>query len=157
MKKIYFIAILYCFVSKLSAQSTLDATGDNYVGSGGSVSFSVGQITYNTITNEAHTIYEGVQHPIELYKITASKDSIIDLNFLVFPNPTYDLITLQVGSTDLKNLSYQLVDILGRVIETKIISNYQTEINMSDLSAGTYVLNIISKQKSIKYFKIIKL
>ena len=159
MKKYYLFTIFsffFAFKNQLYAQNTLDATGGNFIGNGGSVSFSVGQLTYNSISKPEIIQYEGVQHPVELLTIVDTKDTFSNLDFLIFPNPTYDLVTLQIGNTDLKNLSYQLIDILGRKIESNNIDNFKTQIDMSDLPAATYVLEVFSSKKIIKYFKIIK-
>ena len=55
----------------LQAQESVNATGGNAQGSGGSVSYSVGQLFYLIITGETGSVSEGVQQPYEISVVTA--------------------------------------------------------------------------------------
>jgi zinc transporter ZupT len=54
----------------LQAQETIPATGGNVVGSGGSVSHTVGQLLYNTVSGTNGTVAQGVQQPYEISVVT---------------------------------------------------------------------------------------
>ena len=53
-------------------------------------------------------------------------------------------------------LTYQLCDDKGKIIEAHQISNSETIINMINRPQGFYFLIITSKNQNIKTFKIIK-
>lgn len=88
--------------------------------------------------------------PVSTIQFSASGTSIS-----VFPNPTSNIITLQ---TELSaNSRYQLSDLKGNVIENKQIQSNRLQINISQLPAAIYTLNIIRNNKTVETFKITKL
>lgn len=141
----------------LYAQETITAAGGNASGSGGSASYTAGQVVYNTFTGSSGSVAEGVQQPYEISTITSIKDSEwINLFMKVYPNPAHEFLTLQVDESDISNLYFQLFDINGRLLRNERITNRLTSIYMSDLAPATYILKIVEGNSEIKSFKIIK-
>jgi hypothetical protein len=148
--------LLYSFGFSVLAQDATVATGGNGNGSNGTVSFSVGQVVYTTSGTNA-TASKGIQQPYEISIITGFREeaaSIIDLS--VFPNPTTDLLTLEVKDFHGDKLMYQLTDLQGKEIENKKITSGQNLINLTNFSASTYFINVFQDTKQIQTFKIIK-
>jgi hypothetical protein len=141
----------------LQAQESINATGGNATGSGGLVSYSVGQVFYTTNTGTISSIAQGVQQPYEIFVVTALEEAKgINLSVSVYPNPTIDFLNLKVENYDNANLTYQLFDISGKLLESKKIEGYQTSIVISNLVPATYFLKVIERNKEVKTFKIIK-
>jgi hypothetical protein len=59
----------------LQAQEVIPAVGGNASGSGGSVSYSVGQVAYQTHTGTNGSVVEGVQQPYEISVLTAIEEA----------------------------------------------------------------------------------
>jgi hypothetical protein len=154
------VAALLTFILSLStvtAQESVNATGGDASGSGGSVSYSVGQIAHQTHTGTNGSVVEGVQHPYEISVVTIiEKAKGINLSVTAYPNPTSDYLTLRVNEFDISNLSYQLYDINGKLLKAKKISGNQKNIVMSNLVPATYFVKVIKGNKEVKSFKIIK-
>jgi len=96
-----FLIILCCcgFYTPLKGQETIPATGGNATSIGGSVSYTVGQVTYNTFSGTNGTIAQGVQQPYEISVVTAIRNTEeINLECLVYPNPTSGLVKLVLKS-----------------------------------------------------------
>ena len=146
--------LLVAFIG--NAQQSIVASGGDASGIRGSSSYSIGQSSYDTTTFGTIYIAQGVQHAYEIQEIDEQK---IDVNFnmklAVFPNPTTDVVTLEIESFD-KDTSYQLVALSGQVLSTETITEKNTSIAMNNFVQGTYFLKVICKQQSIKTFKIIK-
>ncbi len=141
----------------LHAQEAFPVAGGDAVGSGGSVSYSVGQLVYTTNIGEDGSVAQGVQQPYEISIITAIEEAGgIDLICTAYPNPTTDKLTLKVENYVLDDLSYQLFDMNGKILESKKMMDKITSITMSKFIPGTYFLKVISNQKEAKTFKIIK-
>ena len=141
----------------LQAQETIPASGGEGTGSGGSVSYSVGQIVYSVNTGTNGSVAQGVQQPFEISVVSGIKEQPgISLTLSVYPNPATDYLTLRIENFDKENLTYKLLDINGRLLMNKIIVGNETNIDMSQLLPATYVLNINQDNKEIKTFKIIK-
>ncbi len=145
-------------ISTSHAQQALDATGGEALGSGGSASYSVGQMFYNTLkgSNE-YSVAEGVQQPFEISIVTGIDDaSGIMLECSVYPNPTRNMLTLKVENYLSERLIYQLFNMSGELLESKKLTGDKTAISMAGYVRATYFLRIVDDQKKIKVFKIIK-
>jgi len=141
----------------LQAQENANATGGDASGSGGSVSYSVGQAVYTTNTGTSGSVAQGVQQAYAIFEVTgieAAKD--ITLSVSAYPNPTTDYLTLEVKDSELSGLSFQLYDLNGKLLQSKNINGTQTEINMSSYVPSSYFVKVTNRTQSIKEFKIIK-
>jgi hypothetical protein len=161
-KKVKLCAILLfgLGLTGLHAQEAIPASGGNASGSGGSSSYSVGQMVYTTNTGTNGSVAQGVQQPFEISVVTGideAKD--ITLQCMAFPNPTIDNLNLKVDASttlSIQSLSYQLFDLNGKLLESKKVEDSETRIAMSNLIPATYFLKVIQNNKEIKTFKIIK-
>jgi N-acetylneuraminic acid mutarotase len=60
------------------------------------------------------------------------------LAFEVYPNPATDQLTIATKSD--QKLNFELVDQLGRIVQSGIMEAVQTTISVTDLEPGTYML-----------------
>ena len=155
--KICVILLLGLGLTGLQAQESVNATGGNALGSGGSVSYSVGQLTYQTHVGTNGSVAEGVQQQFEISIITEIKEAKgINLSVSAYPNPTTDYLTLRIDEFEISNLSFQLYDMNGKLLQNEKITGNQTSIVMSNLLPATYFVKVIQGNKEVKTFKIIK-
>lgn len=136
------------------AQESHTAAGGEATGSSGTVSYSVGQSIYTTNTGISESIAQGVQQPFEISIVTGINETAIDLEIAVFPNPTTNFLTLSIE--EFQGLSFQLIDFQGKLIDSEELKENTSIIKTEGLKSGTYILNIISDDQSIKTFQIIK-
>ena len=159
MKKLFsVISFILLAVMSLSAQSALVGTGGEANGSGGSVSYSVGQIAVQSNSEGSTSISEGVQQPYEIQTIGIDNYPGITLNAVVYPNPTQGTVILSIDSFDsFSDIVFaRLYDGNGKQIRVIRIADHQTEIGMESLSTGTYYLNLFSGKQMLKSFKVVK-
>ena len=158
-KRLKFSAVLLLGLglTGLQAQESVNATGGNVSGSGGSTSYSVGQVVYTTNTGTSGSVSEGLQQPFEISVVTAIEEAKgINLSVTAYPNPTSDYLTLRIDEFEISNLSFQLYDMSGKLLQNEKITGNQTSIVMSNLVPATYFVKVIQGKKEIKTFKIIK-
>jgi hypothetical protein len=141
--------------NQVYAQQATTASGGDASGSGGSVAYSIGQIVYTTNTSSSGSVAQGVQQPYEISIITGLLETDIKLNLSAYPNPTTNYLMLQIDNFD-KDLSYQLFDISGKLLESNTVAANSTTINMEQMQTGTYLLKVTQNNKLVKTFKIIK-
>jgi hypothetical protein len=160
MKKNTVTIIAFCifgFGTAIRAQNAIPASGGNASGTGGSVSYSVGQVVYTTNTGTNGSAAQGIQQPFEISVITGIEEaSGISLEIVVYPNPATDFIRLKIENYEVENLSYQIYDINGSLLLSNKVDGNETSIVMSNLVSATYFLKLTYKNKVIKTFKIIK-
>jgi hypothetical protein len=153
-KTITSIAFLLLGLGGLYAQESPTTAGGEATGTGGTASYSVGQVVYTTATGTNGSVAQGVQQPYEISTTVGIKETAITLELSVYPNPTTDYLTLKVE--DNTELNYQLYDLQGKVIENKKVTANSTTIKMEALPKSIYFLNITKNIRIVKTFKIIK-
>ena len=155
--KLSAVLLLGLGLTGLQAQESINATGNNASGSGGSASYSVGQVVYTTNTGTNGSVAQGVQQPYEISVVTAIEEAKgINLSVSAYPNPTTDYLTLRIDELEISNLSFQLYDMTGKLLQSEKITGNQTSIVMSNLVPATYFVKVIQGNKEFKTFKIIK-
>ncbi len=141
----------------LHGQENIFATGGDASGSGGSVSYSFGQVMFQTYMGTTGSVSEGVHQPFEISIINGIEDAQgINLTVSAYPNPAADLLILSIEEIDISNFSYQLYDMNGKLLLNEKIVGNKTSIVMSKLVTGNYFVKVIQGNKEVKAFKIIK-
>jgi len=121
---------LYAIGSVASAVKFNDESAEVYIGS-----VDLGLVKYN----------------IDLQTLGFEENILASKDVLVFPNPTQGLINVSISGE--KPRSVALFDVTGK----KIIDVYNTsEINLSQLSTGIYILHITAESGKTTIKKIIK-
>ncbi|AUC81949.1 T9SS type A sorting domain-containing protein [Lacinutrix sp. Bg11-31] len=156
MRNTTLVACLLLATQLIYSQQTIPASGGEATGSGGSSSYSVGQLAYNTNTGSNGSVSQGVQQSIELFTLSNPELTTVNLSAVTYPNPTSDYIILKISDSTLDNLSYTLIDVNGKAITNGKITNVDTQIKMQHLSTGMYILKINQNNQELKTFKIIK-
>lgn len=158
-QKIILLIIVIVGLTRLQAQIVVPATGGNALGSGGSVSYSVGQIIYTTNIGTSGSVAQGVQQPFEISTVTGLKEAKgISLLCSVYPNPITDVVQLRIDAStpSIQSMSYQLLDLQGKLLDSRKLEADVTNIVMNNLCAATYFLKVVKGCNEIKTFKIIK-
>jgi hypothetical protein len=156
MKKLTATVLTVFTCIGVNAQNSTTASGGDASGSTGSSSYSVGQIVYLTDTATNGIVSQGVQQPFEIYVTTGILETEIKLSILVYPNPTSDFLSLEIGKTDFQELTYKLIDVQGKLLEQKSIISNTTSIELRLLPNSTYFIEVSNHLTPIKTFKIIK-
>jgi Secretion system C-terminal sorting domain len=144
-------------LTEILAQEAIPATGGNASGSGGSVSYTIGQIVYMTNIGTNGSVTQGIQQPYEILVITGipeAKDITIEI--LVYPNPVTDNLKLEIKNYEIQNLRYKLYDNNGKLLQENKIEGNETNIIMNNLIPAIYFLKVTDNKKIVKTFKIIK-
>ncbi len=83
-------------------------------------------------------------------KLSIENLRLLGLNY--FPNPANDKVTIQFGSMSNDDLTIQLSDLTGKVLQTRSFTVYPGEnsftIDLKGLSAGNYYLGLSNSQGS---------
>jgi hypothetical protein len=145
------------FAAVAQGQEAIPATGGTASGTGGSVTYTVGQIADSVMTGTNGFIIQGVQQPFEISTVTAIEDTEdITLGYSVYPNPTEGKIRLVIRSFNEGNFRFQLYNLKGTVLQEKKITDEETEISMESQTSAIYFLRVIRDNREVKVFKIVK-
>ena len=155
-KIVCFLTLIY-WSAFCNAQQAVSAAGGESTGAGGNVSYSFGQVAYNSNAESEGTVSQGVQQPYEIFVISSNEGRYeINLELSVYPNPTSVYLKLISTNYTTGNLTYQLCDINGKLLESKKLDDAETYIQMDKLIPTVYFLKVTDNNKEIKTFKIIK-
>ncbi len=137
-----------------SAQQSLNASGGNAAGSGGSSQYAIGQM-FNPVMSSPVPIQQSLE-----FVPADTEDNAQEISLSVYPNPTMHDLVLNFNSNDqeidTETLRYRLYDPHGNLLMNERITGDKTEIKTRFLAPSFYYLNIMNNDKSIHTFKIIK-
>lgn len=153
MRKLTFIIFLLLINISFGQKIAL-AAGGKAIGSSGTASFSIGQVSYKS--PEGSIMSNGVQQPYEIQTLGKSGFTAIQLEMKVYPNPTIDELRLKISEKKFNEYTYQLYDTTGKILLTEKINLEESTINMKNYSTGIYFLDLQLKNESVKIFKILK-
>ena len=82
--------------------------------------------------------------------ISSGTDEISQDNFIIFPNPSNGIFTIQNPVGSLRPAGVSITDITGKIIlnEQFTINNEQLTIDISNQPAGIYFINIVYAERS---------
>lgn len=155
MKNILILACL-TFTFCIQAQQGYVAAGGDASGTSGTASYSVAQTVYTSNKGEAGTVTQGVQQPYVISEILGMDALRQSFKASIYPNPTSNYLTLEVENSDTENLSYQLFDVNGKILQNSQLTGKKTSILMDELASAIYLLKVLSDNKEITTFKILK-
>ncbi len=156
IKTVISIVLVIISLDGSYAQEAIVSTGGVATGSGGSSSYSLGQVFYTSQTGADGSVVQGVQQTYEITTTVGVELAAIDLKLMAFPNPTSNYLTLKADAYQSEKLSYHLINAEGKILDSKSIETSQTSIDMHELPSGTYHLQVIDDGALIKNFRIIK-
>jgi len=142
-------------IAGINAQNSVVTAGGDALGSGGSISQTIGQIAYTTNQSNDGSVAQGVQQAFEISVVSVTNTEL-NLNITAYPNPTTKYLNLNVMDSNFNNLSYAIYDLQGRIIKNEKITTTNTLIDMQGLAIATYFIKVKQNQQVQKTFKIIK-
>lgn len=66
--------------------------------------------------------------------------------FNLFPNPALDIVSVSFDNVSNNDINLKVYDAQGTLVKSKLLKQYQQQINISDLSNGIYIVEIKSKE-----------
>jgi len=158
MKKRIFslCCVLGLGTTTLFAQSDIVSSGGNASGTGGSISYTVGQTYFNYISSSSFNMLNGLQQPYEISVVGVETPEDIKLNAVVFPIPVLDVLNLSIPDKPQKELKYIMYNLNGEQISQGKVESNLTEVSTASLCGGIYILSVYESNKVLKTFKILK-
>jgi hypothetical protein len=154
-KSIIPIVVFISFGFSSFGQNALSAAGGHFKSSGGSTSFTVGQVAYVLKKGTGSYLNEGVQQ-VYTKKTTPIEELVYLKEVQLYPNPTQETFNLIISTKENVQVRYIIMDYLGKEIRNGNILSEKSEISLRDLPAGNYFISLKSKKEN-RIFKIVKI
>lgn len=157
-KRLLILLLLICALAPgLYAQRGNVAAGGESNGSGGKISYSIGQVDYISSSGTGGSSNQGLQQPFTITEETGIDVTSITLNFAVYPVPTMDNVSLNVTGNEFGRLRFTLIGLDGKLLKDEEVFSDITLIQLREYAQGLYKLNVYnSDNKLIKSFNVIK-
>ena len=155
MKKTTLTTSCLVFFGFVFGQTSVNTAGGEVKNSSGSVSYSIGQVAYTSVSNSNGSVSQGVQQAFEISTLSLEENKF-NFTMNAFPNPTTENLNLRVGNYKQEKLAYKLIDLEGKVISGASMLSEETTIDMKQLPVATYFVEVHNEGKKVQTFKIIK-
>ncbi len=147
-------ALNFSMAQSLSPE-VISSAGSSFTNSSATLDWTVGEPVTSTLNNSNNILSQGFHQPNLL--VTAISEAAADYSVTLFPNPTVDLIQLQILNTLNEIIFIDLHNAEGKLLlSQQINTSSNLQIDMSKYSTGTYLLSLTNNQEKIKTYQIIK-
>lgn len=135
---------------------SLNSSGQTSSTQNGTISFSYGQVFYNSYATKKSEISEGIQQTNQnSITNTPAMPAPEVVSIKVSPNPMTSYVTVNIPELE-DNLSYQFYSLKGNLIESGSLVSTKTEISAVGLENALYLLKVSRNGKTLKTFRLIK-
>ena len=143
------------FMAELKSQEVIAPAGDYFYNNNTSISWTLGESITNTHTSGDILLIQGF-HQGDLQVSTFVVNPALDFSIEAYPNPTSDLLWVNIKPQIPDNIHYMLFDTGGRLLQADRLLSASQDIPFDGLTPGTYILRILQEKKPLKVFTIIK-
>lgn len=160
-KNLFGFAILLSISGKSQTVShtVLGSDGGHAAGSGGSISWTIGETVSGTYSSSSNITTVGFLQTEQVDVVTLLKDQGAETQLLVYPNPVKEELKINLSGLNEGYYQLEITDAIGKRIYstgTNVTADqHSVNIKVNEYSAGNYFLNIKNKDfdKSIKIIK----
>lgn len=134
------------------AQQVISSQGESYSNTNTKIDFTIGEIVTNTVSDGTNDLTQGFHQTNWIF--VALEDLQPETQVNIYPNPAVDELTIETSA--FKELSFELVDAEGKLVEQDELTAEKTPVKVAELAPGNYILNIRHGNQVWKNFKLIK-
>jgi len=152
--------LINLFLSLLSnAQSTeqqvISTSGNHGSSASHQLSWTIGEPVIESVVATNYTLTQGF-HQTNLVITDVTDNELPEVEMSVYPNPSMDVIYLNVKTPIQQQTEYILYDETGRILRKTQIVDDISIIDLRVLASATYILVVRSNSTIIKSFKVVK-
>lgn len=159
MKKLFTLLCLLVLFFNAKSQSigpeVVSNGGDYFSNSNLSIAWTIGEPVIETAIGANNTLTQGFHQG--LYYMVNIKEQISNVNINVFPNPSADIVNIEINNSISKNFKIELFDNLGNLLLLKSFKNNTTQISLNKFANSVYYLKISNiDENKFDTYKILK-
>jgi hypothetical protein len=142
------------------APQSINSGGTKMTQANGSLGFTVGELVVQTLTdNQGNTLGGGFTSGATLTTLNNQEVDAALLDVKVYPNPTTELIHIQINHTSIDYVVVSITDIQGKEVYSGKYAGIANTIGINTItySTGTYILALKNiNNKVLGTYTIIK-
>lgn len=147
--------------SQAISPETVGSAGAKMEQSNGSVTFTVGELIVQSFADANGNVLgngytSGAASSTQVVTVTEVPDDYMRVS--IFPNPTTDLVHIKIEDSKIAAFSIRIFDAQGKIIQDEKYQSVNAAIgvNAATWQTGYYLITIISENKTIGTYSIIK-
>lgn len=150
-----FVLLLPFCRAGLFGQSRCLSAGATAIGTGGTLSYSLGLVDYLHTTHINGEIEEGLQHPFEHF-LLGTLPSRGNESVTIFPNPAHQLINISIQDPSWEGMCATLYDAQGKFLRSAPLTGPEMVFQLGNQAQGIYFLHLLAPNSRQQTFKIIQ-
>ena len=157
MRQLLFIILFVACVAirgQSQSQQVMATAGGSGQNGGMSMDWVAGETVVTTGSSASLMLTQGFLQPVLVVTAISEPEGADYIN--AYPNPTSDVLIIQLDDSDYKDLQYILLDLNGKQLEKNRLVKNHTAISMENYPSGVYLLIIRQTDKELKAFQIVK-
>jgi hypothetical protein len=154
-RKLLFALVLSVCCLGIMGQShqVFSTSGASFKQSSGYLTHTIGEVMTATLISPGQILTQGFLQT-KLKSGGTPAESFPAFQMSVYPNPVNDLLMIKVEM--MQGLQYTLHDVTGVLIEQRLITEEETEIDFRSLSPAIYILRVFDNNQQVRIFQIVK-
>jgi len=153
-KQLSILMLSATFTLNICAQSlersVIASSGNSFSNATAQLDFTIGEAITTTLLGGSNLLTQGFQQPNNTTTgITSFEKELLKIE--AFPNPTESQLNLRITTETEINFTATVYDITGRKMNMELKDfakeNYATVLNVTNLSAGAYFIEIVNNEK----------
>jgi len=163
MKNLILLILTLCFINARSQKlnpETISASSVSFENPVSSIAFTVVETFVDSLTNSGslgNGLTNSTVGSTQVNPLEVPSQELVMVN--VYPNPTIDMVYIDLQKTKLSALTIQVIDINGKIISNEKfqVNNNHIGIKTDSWSSGNYFIHILSdNEKPVGVYQIIK-
>ncbi|MBO9585687.1 MAG: T9SS type A sorting domain-containing protein [Flavobacterium sp.] len=77
-------------------------------------------------------------------------------NVILYPNPAYDEININLENSDSVNSKMSIYNMDGKLVQNNVLTTTSNTVNISNLNPGFYIIKILNNKGTVSTHKLIK-
>jgi len=139
LTKVTFILANFLILSlnaQTLSQTVISSSGDHFQNGTASLSWTLGEPIINSLENGSARLSQGFHQPY----LTVSQVSEYETTnpVRVYPNPSSAMLNIEFSNSG--EYQVELLDILGRILQSYEIRGNHIELDLNDLPAANYMI-----------------
>lgn len=152
-KKLLFL-VVWLSIFSVKAQQVIATQGNSTSNSAGSLDYTIGEVVVVFGFDDSTHLTQGFHQPV--IRVTNIETIEISFEVSIYPNPAVDQLNISFKEIN-KGDRFDLYDASGKLLVTKLITNFSMSIPFSKYETGVYFLSFISSEnRLLKTFKVQK-
>ncbi len=149
-----FISI-YIMGSTSRAQEVIATSGGDHHAGGYSLSWTLGESVTESFVAGSFILTQGFHQPT-LTVVSVPELADPEISVRAYPNPVDDHLSLHIDHEAPESFRYVLGDMHGRPILSDRMHGQESQLQMSSLPPGIYILSVFHENNTMHTFNIIK-